>query len=393
MRFKKDREQDPEPPHADSESPASRRPPLRQNRRRAGPAEGEIGRPDYGTPDPRYQVYPPAYDDPYQDHDWHAGRTSPSVRGSARPIDRDSAPERRPEPEPATAYPSWSPIVVDQPIAQFEPKPPTSGYLPDTEFDGWSTEHVRLRLASVRGYSHRYYGKPRQDHAEAAVHPRTGAVIFTVADGVSSADRAELGARYACRTAMRAMSAHLDDRRLPDLTAVLSAAAHRLLAAAEQEYGRPVDPAEAEALFATTLVAGFAGPTPDGFSVSLARVGDSGAWVLDHGRFRPVLGVKDEPAAAVVSSAVHPLPRVPDPPAQAHFTLAPGQVLLVGTDGFGDPLGDGQGEVGRLFARELAEPPPARGLAHLLDFSRETFDDDRTLLALWPLDASGGVPR
>jgi hypothetical protein len=65
--------------------------------------------------------------------------------------------------------------------------------------------------------------------------------------------------------------------------------------------------------------------------------------------------------------------------------LAPGEVLLVGTDGFGDPLGAGDGAVGALFAGALRVPPPPLGLAHLLDFSRETFDDDRTLVAVWPL--------
>ncbi|MGH3832079.1 MAG: hypothetical protein ACRDRS_16810 [Pseudonocardiaceae bacterium] len=64
--------------------------------------------------------------------------------------------------------------------------------------------------------------------------------------------------------------------------------------------------------------------------------------------------------------------------------LALGTVLLVGTDGFGDPLGDGSGLVGDLFREVLASPPPPLGLAHALDFSRETFDDDRTLLVVWP---------
>jgi len=100
--------------------------------------------------------------------------------------------------------------------------------------------------------------------------------------------------------------------------------------------------------------------------------------------FRPVFEDKQRPDAAVVSSGVAALPYVPDPLPFAAFDLLPHEVLLVGTDGFGDPLGDGTGQVGQLFARHLAAPPPPRGLAHLLDFSRETFDDDRTLLAVWP---------
>jgi len=78
------------------------------------------------------------------------------------------------------------------------------------------------------------------------------------------------------------------------------------------------------------------------------------------------------------------LPRVPDPIEQASGQLTDGLVLLVATDGFGDPLGAGTGEVGQLFARALSAAPPPLRLAQLLDFSRETFDDDRTLLGLWP---------
>jgi hypothetical protein len=38
-------------------------------------------------------------------------------------------------------------------------------------------------------------------------------------------------------------------------------------------------------------------------------------------------------------------------------------------------------------------PLPGRALAHLLDFSRETFDDDRTLVALWPRLPGPEAPR
>lgn len=57
----------------------------------------------------------------------------------------------------------------------------------------------------------------------------------------------------------------------------------------------------------------------------------------------------------------------------------------------GDPLGDGDGRVGALFARHLAVPPTPLRLAHVLDFSHETFDDDRTLVAVWP-NSSAGTP-
>src|SRR5262245_3359179 len=94
--------------------------------------------------------------------------------------------------EPATAVPiadPWAPIVVGEPVFDFEPKPPspTDTYRPDTIFDGWSAGQYTIRMASVRGYAHRYSGSPRQDDAAAAFEPGSGAVIFAVADGVSSA--------------------------------------------------------------------------------------------------------------------------------------------------------------------------------------------------------------
>jgi hypothetical protein len=115
----------------------------------------------------------------------------------------------------------------------------------------------------------------------------------------------------------------------------------------------------------------------------MIQIGDSGAWVLRGDRYYPVLDQKHDHGAPVISSAVSPLPRIPAPLPVAEFELDPDAVLLVGTDGFGDPLGDGDGQVGQLFTQHLASPPAPRALAHLLDFSRETFDDDRTLLAIW----------
>jgi hypothetical protein len=331
----------------------------------------------------------------------------PGGMATREPVSRESGPRESPPREPlprepvpapreqvALHRPFWGPMVVDRPTDDFEPKPPLGGacYRPDTEFDGWSTPYATLRLASVRGYKHRYYGKPRQDHAQAAVHEPSGAIVFAVADGVSSARSAELGAVLACEAAIKETIDQLDANRAFDWPRVLQRAADRLTATARRMSEDP-DPALAEKLLATTLVVGAAWAAESGLNVSLAQAGDSGAWALDQGRFHSLLTPKTDADAAVVSNAVSPLPRVPNPPVQRELLLPAHAVLLVGTDGFGDPLGDGDGRVGELFARHLVTPPPPRGLAHLLDFSRETFDDDRTLLALWPRAAEHREPR
>jgi serine/threonine protein phosphatase PrpC len=282
----------------------------------------------------------------------------------------------------------WAAVVVDQPVTSFEPRPAKrSSYLPDTIVDAWSTSHFTVRLASIRGYAHRYYGTPRQDDAVVAVHEPTGSLLFAIADGVSAAERAEVGAQLACRTAVDGMLAALNaDLPGPNWTQLVKSVAQRLAERAQPRHGPSGgDSARAEELFATTLVAGLARPTATGSEATLVQVGDSTAWLLDRGRYDGVLRQKSDRDASVVSSAVSALPQLPTQIEPVTVPLAPGKVLLIGTDGFGDPLGDGSGLVGDLFREVLASPPPPLGLAHALDFSRETFDDDRTLLVVWPL--------
>jgi serine/threonine protein phosphatase PrpC len=246
--------------------------------------------------------------------------------------------------------------------------------------DGWATQQFVVRAASVRGYDHRYRGIARQD--DYVIRPVAGeAIVFAVADGVSSATLSHRGATAACHTATRWLVEALDRRIHPlPWRDILGEVARELTAqAAAWLRVEAPDPEQVEKLFATTLVLGLIGPTTSGCRVSLIQVGDSSAWVLQHGRYHSVLSTK-----ADVSAAVEPLPRVPRELRSLEFELPADAVLLVGTDGFGDPLGDGSGLVGAMFAEALVRPPSPIGLARLLDFSRETFDDDRALVAIWP---------
>ncbi|MFE1259943.1 protein phosphatase 2C domain-containing protein [Streptomyces albogriseolus] len=287
----------------------------------------------------------------------------------------------------------WQRLTMGEPGPEFEARPPAGPFAhecPDTECDGWSTPQLTVRYASVRGAKHRYYRRPRQDSARAAVHEATGSVVFAVADGVSSASHAEVGAAEACRAAVRRMLHLLSAGPGPlDLGDVARYAAARLwdLARWDAAEGEP-GPDEVMGRYATTLVYGVARHGPAGCVVDLGRIGDSGAWLLDlaGGTYRALFETKTGGDGVIVSNEVHPLPRVPDPLPCAEVRPVPGQTVLIGTDGFGDPLGDGDGPVGALFTRYLGapRPPSPPWLAHLLDFSKETFDDDRTLLALWP---------
>jgi hypothetical protein len=67
------------------------------------------------------------------------------------------------------------------------------------------------------------------------------------------------------------------------------------------------------------------------------------------------------------------LPRVPIEPEPVVVEVADGDVLLVGTDRIGDPLGSGHGGVGNLLRNVLTRPraPSRIDLAQAVDFSRE----------------------
>jgi len=286
----------------------------------------------------------------------------------------------------------WRPIVVDRPMLDFEPAPPTPGplpYFPDTVLDGWSSADFTMRLAAVRGSSHRYRGQPRQDHAEAFCITGEEAegerVIFAVADGVSNSAHGELGSLLAVQGAVRSLRRQTEAAGQLDWGGVLDTAVTTMVHGAQNVFG-VANPSLREVgnLMATTLVCGMVWSTESGYTVALTRVGDSGAWVLDRHGFRPLFEPKRAAHAEVLPSGVAALPLIPAHPQEVRLKLLPDEVLLVGTDGFSDPLGDGTGEIGALFAHWLARTPPARGFAHLLDFSRDTFDDDRALVAIWP---------
>ncbi|MFD1044779.1 protein phosphatase 2C domain-containing protein, partial [Kibdelosporangium lantanae] len=236
--------------------------------------------------------------------------------------------------------------------------------------DGWSTNHFTVRAASVRGYAHRYQGIPREDDFATAITD-TGALVVAVADGVSGATQSHVGATIACRTAVDFLLHNKID--WADLARCASWA---LVEYASRGLPNP-DPTVAERTLATTLVVALI--QPDGHA-TIVQLGDSGAWLLRDRKYENLVRGKH---GDVIPNDVTALPRVPPEVVEHTTTLTPQDVLLIATDGFGDPLGDGTGQVGSLFADHLTTPPAPLGLAHLLDFSRETYDDDRTLVAIW----------
>ncbi|MEY8019095.1 protein phosphatase 2C domain-containing protein [Mycobacterium servetii] len=261
-------------------------------------------------------------------------------------------------------------------------------FRPDTVIDGWSSDAMTVLGASLRGHFHRYNGAPRQDDFAIHLMP-DGRIIAVVADGVSAATQSHLGSSAVVNYAAQwLLSQAPSDSEETDWEALVKSTAWALTERAQVLFKTPdPDPGLAEKELATTLTCAVVeAVAPDAYRAFVIGVGDSGAWLLHDGQFHAVLDGKTVGEGGISSSAVSGLPRVPAQVEPSVVEFGHGDVLLLGTDGIGDPLGEGQGGVGNLF-RELlggSTPPSLIEFAHAVDFSRETFDDDRTLVAISP---------
>lgn len=258
-----------------------------------------------------------------------------------------------------------------------------SPYRPDSIVDGWEAGPFLVRAASVRGDAHRHFGVPRQDEMSLAWDAESRVLAIAVADGVSSAPQAHIGAALVCRYAIEYVL------RQPEPGSIvwrdlLHACAWAVVEAGQRLENLPQpDPARAERLLATTLcVAILSVDQDEGPLIRVGLVGDSGFGVIRDGEVVPLLGVKGS-RDDIAETQVVPLPRVPDEPATGQWTIEPGHTLLIGTDGVWDPVGHGSTMVGRFLVENLSGPLPSRpDFLRLVDFYRETHDDDRTLVAV-----------
>jgi hypothetical protein len=276
------------------------------------------------------------------------------------------------------------PVTIGEPAAAIEARlAAAEPYRPDTIADGGSAFGLTVRAASVRGLYKRYTGGPRQDDICLRLHADSGTLIAAVADGVSGAARSDLGAALAVRYATAAVARFLDSGSGSiDWTAVFEHAAWALI----EEHRRASGDGDAgveeagRALATTLLVAVVCGS-----DVEVAAVGDSPAFVLAGKDYDALVG-EPEHLDGLVGGGVDALPRSAGDVRVASCSLEAGAVLLLCTDGLAMPLAGGTGEVGRALARELARPPDVVDFARLLDFSRSTYDDDRSLIAVWGSD-------
>jgi Protein phosphatase 2C len=248
--------------------------------------------------------------------------------------------------------------------------------------------------ASVRGLSHFYYGKVRQDSFAYLVTEDHRWLVAAVADGVSSGDHSHLAADIVAEWGCQLIARHLAEHDAADLDwrRILTGVATRIVDDACERFGF-VEPSLADVagrMAATALYAVVAlEPAETGERpVHVMALGDTSAWLLcpaEQAAWVPLQQIKNS-ANVVASSATEALPGLPGQLAPAIRTsLRQDEVLVLMSDGGGDPIGDGTGEVGLYLADAWKRPPDPFTFTSQVGFRRRSYDDDRTVLAVWPV--------
>lgn len=315
--------------------------------------------------------------------------------------------------EPGSEEPTWDqvvPVEIGDPgrAAKLVKAAPVADHWDrrDTVLDGVVINDqarrpaLELRAASVRGLSHRHYGRVRQDEY---AYRRTNDgqfLVAVVADGVSAGELSHLAAaratRYgAARLASEVVRTGLDgiswDEVVRDVALSVERHGREQLRRRNREGVDHLDTYGVARHLATTALFVVVDLQSDasGLAAVVLPVGDTSAWVLRSGAtWEPLQAVKNA-GAAIASAAVTALPAVAGHAGTPTFTrVRSGDALVLMTDGVGDPLGDGTGDVGQFLASVWSSPPTDLQFAAQVGFARKSFDDDRTAVALWPLDRS-----
>lgn len=299
---------------------------------------------------------------------------------------------------------AFTPYVIGDAGRAFSrtvPSPSNHIGVPDTVLDGVTvadpqgTPQLVIRAASGRGLAHQQYGDPRQDAYAFDLSEDGRHLVAVVSDGVSAAPWSHLGARIAteegcAHVAKQLVAMEAVDIPWRDLFVMLSERMRDACATLPSSEACDVelDDHEVAQKMAATIIVGVVGLTPDqdgSFPVTVVRLGDASGWLLDRvDGWIPLGEVKNE-GNVIAESATACLPLVPESdPVIVETSLDTGAALFLLTDGVGDPLGSGRGEVGAALQALWTSPPHPIQFAAQVCFGRKTFDDDRAAIGIWP---------
>ncbi|HTJ69514.1 MAG TPA: protein phosphatase 2C domain-containing protein [Actinospica sp.] len=274
------------------------------------------------------------------------------------------------------------------------PLPAMAESVPDTVVDGGTVGGLVARAVSIRGEDHRTFKVVRQDSVALWTMERKQStsvggpiLLATVADGVGSCAHSHVGSAAACRLARQHVTTRLKALLATEPTTALTnacrattsdiAAGLRVVAA---ERG------EAPEQFSTTLVAALVVPGTDEHPARAVvfSVGDSTAAVLRDGVWLSCLASEPKPESSeIMSTRTDALPAHADRVEATVVTLERGDVLLLCTDGLGNPMVNGS------VRDQLAEWWGAGRVPSLpefhwqLSFRAQSYSDDRSAVCVW----------
>lgn len=239
-------------------------------------------------------------------------------------------------------------------------------------------DDLEVRGVSFRGTAHDLFGEPRQDAFAFASSDNW--VVLIVSDGIGSCENSHHGSA----AVVDAIATAVDELDPSDGDRVLTTAA-----GAARDAAQTLDVPSKSVSATLTVAAVERTPQADGSRHAIIHaVGDSPALRLDPETAAwTYLTPTDDGPSNVVRSWV--------PDRAAEFTsfgvtIPAGSVLVLATDGFTTPLGDGSGPLGTDLAARWA-PGPRELLPFLVDLSFNAYHDDKTVVALWNLAAEPDI--
>ncbi|MCF6471900.1 protein phosphatase 2C domain-containing protein [Nonomuraea sp. MG754425] len=239
---------------------------------------------------------------------------------------------------------------------------------PGVALDGGMLAQTTVRAVSIRGRRHRYRGEPLQDAYAVRLSADGRWVIAAVADGLGSTSHAEHAAAVAVRAATNLSLT-------PDLGwhAAFAAVAGEVMRATARFGGRTPNPP------ATTLTIGVVPADGRRGIAACAAIGDSPALWLHDGRWTEIFPPDGQRPDNVTSALPEDLGEL----RERQIDWGPGDVLVLCSDGFGTAMGGGGSTLAQRLVTSWSSPPALRGFLHDVDFHLSTYDDDRTVLAVW----------
>ncbi|WP_330239709.1 protein phosphatase 2C domain-containing protein [Streptomyces sp. NBC_00525] len=268
-----------------------------------------------------------------------------------------------------------------------------AAFNPHVLLDGCTEGHLTVRAASVRGDSHNWEGTCRQDSmlVTRIGPPHAEMLLLAVADGVGSAAYSHSGSYVLSR--MAATYLHQDAESIH--TAICTGDLAELGALANKSFAGAVSKQRAswerraasdrltysDSDYATTLHVLLVPTDPGIRDRALFGVGDGGLISL---RQRQWLS-GDEGAGGILDTRTEALPHAYRTAKARLFRTAPGDVLLLGTDGITNPLMQKDPEFAQILTAAWCsgEIPSMSDFLWQLQTRAVSYDDDRTAICLW----------